>query len=125
MTTYIVTLKEGGAEVHRYEAEAAIEWHGMEFTTHLHTPVQAEHPQPAPRPVQRWDEFDFLQRFDPTERLAIRDAAKANVALQDFIELLRAAGVARNDDPDVHRALAYLTQLGILAAGRTEEILYG
>lgn len=34
---YIVTETATGEEVYRYQADAAIEWNGMEFATHTHT----------------------------------------------------------------------------------------
>ena len=40
---YIVTETATGNEVYRYQADAAIEWNGMEFATHTHT----EHVEPV------------------------------------------------------------------------------
>ena len=40
---YIVTETATGKEVYRYQADAAIEWNGMEFSTHTHT----EHAEPV------------------------------------------------------------------------------
>ena len=39
MTTYAVTLKTTNVEVCRYDADAPVEWSGMEFVTHSHTPL--------------------------------------------------------------------------------------
>ena len=39
MPTFIVTNKTTGAEVYRYAADAPIEWAGMEFVTHDHSPA--------------------------------------------------------------------------------------
>lgn len=45
MNTYRVILKSDGGEVYRYQADAPIEWQGMEFATHEHLVVPDE---PAP-----------------------------------------------------------------------------
>ena len=39
MADYIVTNKGTGKFVYRYQADAPIEWNGMEFATHDHTEV--------------------------------------------------------------------------------------
>lgn len=44
MTTYVVTRKEDGVEVHRYESDAPVEWLGMEFDAYDHTAL----PPPDP-----------------------------------------------------------------------------
>lgn len=44
MTTYVVTRKEDGVEVHRYESGAPVEWLGMEFDAYDHTAL----PPPVP-----------------------------------------------------------------------------
>lgn len=51
MQTYIVTNKETGAEVHRYQGEAVIEWDGMSLATHDHTPFTPPPPDAPPEPV--------------------------------------------------------------------------
>ena len=41
MSTYTVTLKSTGVAVYRYSADAPVEWQGMGFDTHDHTPDAA------------------------------------------------------------------------------------
>ncbi|MCU0957824.1 MAG: hypothetical protein MUF55_11045 [Hydrogenophaga sp.] len=48
MRTYRVTRRADGAEVYRYQAEAPVEWSGMEFATHDHTLVDEPAPPAAP-----------------------------------------------------------------------------
>lgn len=50
MQTYIVTEKETGTEVHRYDGDAVIEWDGMSLATHDHTPFTPPAPDAPPEP---------------------------------------------------------------------------
>lgn len=125
MTTFIVTKKSTGAEVYRYSAAAAIEWHGMAFSTHDHTPQQEPPEQPVNTVAKVWDRIDYLRLLSAEERIAIREAARTDRVVEDIVDLQRNASVIRSDDPDLVRALAYLTQVGILAPGRKQEILNG
>lgn len=63
---------------------------------------------------------DFLDRFAPAERIAIRIESRTNDAVLDFMEMLNAADV-------VHMALArpgldYLVSIGKLTAARAAAI---
>lgn len=125
MTTFIVTEKSTGAEVYRYSAAAAIEWHGMAFATHDHKPQQEPPEQPVNSVAKVWDRIDYLRLLSAEERMAIREAARTDRVVEDIVDLQRNATVIRSDDPDLLRALAYLTEVGILAPGRKQEILNG
>lgn len=125
MTTFIVTERSSGAEVYRYSAAAAIEWHGMAFATHDHMPDHEEPDQPVNTVAKVWDRIDYLRLLSAEERIAIREAARTDLVVEDIVDLQRNASVIRSDDPDLLRALAYLTQVGILASGRMQEILNG
>ena len=125
MTTYIVTRKSDGAEVYRYGAEAPIEWVGFEFATHDH--VQAPDPvEPqAPAAVYEWPRLDFLRRFTPAERIAIRTERVTDPILNDFFSLLEQAITVHSNDPDTQAGMGYLVQIGKLTAARRDEILGG
>ncbi len=75
----------------------------------------------APRPPVPLDPVDFLRRFTAQERIAAR--ASNDPYVIDFIALLARAPSIHLDDPDTVAGVGYLAQLGILTAGRAEEIL--
>lgn len=96
MQTYIVTNKETGAEVHRYQGDAVIEWDGMSLATHDHTPFTppAESPAPEP-PAEAWfiNVGPFFDRFgawklpilssaDPLVQAVIKDSS-----VREYIDL--------------------------------------
>lgn len=124
MSTYIVTRKSDGVEVYRYNADAPIEWGGMEFATHDHTPEVADGPVDVP-PTKVWTKIAYLRRFTQEERVAIRSAAKVVPELEDYLALLELADEVRSDDSDIASALAILEGAGLIGAGRAQEILNG
>lgn len=126
MTTYIVTTKSTGQEVYRYQSDAPVEWSGMEFATHDHTPEPDQSPvTDVPVKAMTWTKLEYLRRFTQAERIGIRDAAKVVPELFDYMELLALAEEIRSDDPDIAAALAMLEGAGLIASGRAQEILNG
>ena len=126
MTTYVVTRKSDGQEVYRYNADAPIEWSGMEFVTHDHTPeADASGITDVPIVAMTWTKLEYLRRFTQAERIAIRGAAKVVPELEDYLQLLELATEVRSDDPDIASALAMLEGAGLIGAGRAGEILNG
>ena len=125
MSHWVVTRKSDGAEVYRYQHDFPIEWSGMEFATHDHLEEAELVTEPAPAGVKVWTPIDFLRRFTPQERINIRAAAQVSPELDDFMFLLQAAQEVRSDNADVIAGLTLLTQAGLLAAGRKQEILHG
>lgn len=127
MTTYIVTNKDTGQEVYRYQSDTPVEWSGMAFATHDHTaqadPVGAI--TDVPVVAMTWTKLEYLRRFDQDERIAIRDAAKVSPKLEDYMELLALATEVRSDDPDIVAALTMLEGASLIAPGRAQEILNG
>lgn len=123
MTTYQVTRKSDGETVYRYSAPDPIEWAGLEFATHDHTPeanmISASAP-PSPLVLQP---IEFLRRFKPAERMFIRALAKTDPIVEDFMALLDLTDLIHTNDADVGRGLGYLTMVGALAPGRRAEIL--
>lgn len=125
MKTYIVTRKADGAEVYRYSDTEVREWAGMEFATHIHTELVEPATPPAAPGWLVLDVIDYLKLITPAERIAIRDRASTDPIVEDIVDLQRNTDRIRSDDPDLLNALDYLTAIGILAAGRKQEILNG
>lgn len=130
MTTYIVTHKSDGQEVYRYNADAPIEWSGMEFATHDHTAENDSATPVVPATVRRLSKLGFIGRIgdDFSNILA---AAKVSVEVEMFVRMLDwatpdADGTSVDlDDPRVVGALTKLEAVGLLGAGRAQEILNG
>lgn len=63
-----------------------------------------------------WTKFEYLERFTATERVAIRQRAKTDPIVEDFMELMNASGGIY---PSLARpGLAYLANLGDITAER-------
>ncbi len=121
---YIVKNKATGSEIYRYSADAPIEWSGMDFATHDHTPEVSDDPiTDVPVVAMTWTKLEYLRRFTQAERIAIRTAAKSVAQLEDYLQLMELAGEVRSDDPDVVAALAMLEGAGLIGVGRAQEIL--
>lgn len=121
MQTYVVTSKATGAEVYRYNADAPIEWAGMEFAAYDHTAV-VDVVEIAPTRIV-YDAFAFLRRFTADERIGIRTRAKSDPVAEDFMALLDKASQVESDDADLVAGLTYCAGAGLLAEGRVAEIL--
>lgn len=127
MSEIIVTDKETGEEVFRYQAAAPIEWNGMEFATHTHAVHSVSDDQMPSLPIIRmtWTQTQWKRRFTQEERLAIRQASESNARLADYMDLMNGAEEIANDDPDTVAALNLLEQVGLIGEGRAQEILNG
>lgn len=125
MTTFVVTEVATGTEVYRYSATQKITWTGMSFDTHDHTEVPEDDSGVTDAPIvaMTWTKLEYLRRFSPAERIAIREAAKTVPALDDYLQLLELAEEVRSDDPDIIGALTMLEAVGLIGAGRANEIL--
>lgn len=132
MTTYIVTNKATGAESYRYAAHAPIEWAGMEFDTHDHSPLVEDITDVTPRMegARRLTKLAFIGRLGDDFR-NILQAAKASVDVELFVKMLDwatpdADGTSVDlDDPRVIGALAMLEAGGLIGVGRAAEIIGG
>lgn len=71
----------------------------------------------------RWSAFQFLLRFTPEERAAIRATGMSNQVVDDFLFLATAAQEVVADDPMTVAGMDYLVSLGILTTVRRDEIL--
>jgi hypothetical protein len=70
-----------------------------------------------------WTSYEFLNRFTPTERAAIRTGSMSDPVLADFLMMSQAAQEVVSDDPITIGGLDYLVSIGILTAQRKAEIL--
>ncbi len=126
MKTYIVTRKSDGQKVYEYSHTEPVEWQGMEFATHDHTEkVEVIDPATVAPGWLVLDVIDYLKLLSQDERIAVLAAAKTDPIVEDIVDLQRNTLRIRSDDPDLLNALDYLTGIGILAAGRKQEILRG
>lgn len=132
MTTYTVTNKQTGAVVYRYASDAPVEWTGMGFDTHDHTPEVEEITDVIPRmeTSRRLTKLAFIGRLGNDFR-NILSAAKARVDVEMFVKMLDwatpdADGTSVDlDDPRVAGALQMLEAGGLIGSGRAQEILNG
>lgn len=130
MPIYRVTRKSDQAEVYRYASDAAVEWVGMEFATHDHTPVPAEPApeQPAPDPaLWRITRLAFRQRFTAAEKATLtfvaRQATQQGAAVQSYLDDVQAAAHIDLLRTDTRAGVQALEAGGLLAAGRAAVIL--
>lgn len=112
MKTFVVTRKSDGEVVYRYQAEAPIEWAGMEFATHAH---EEDAPAPTPAEPAELDEDwriyvgPFFDRFgvhklailasaDPLVQAVVKDASvRKYIALRERRpELLQVIGLLQS-----------------------------
>jgi hypothetical protein len=77
----------------------------------------------SPIPARSLSKIDYLKRFTQEERIAIRDSAKINSTVNDYVELMNAASSINLDDPDTVYGLNALELAGLLDAGRAGVIL--
>lgn len=124
MTLYHVIRKSDGTQVYAYEADAPIEWAGMEFATHDHIEVVLEMVTPAPVP-QILTPLQYLRRFSLPERVAIREAAKTDFVVEDLMDMLDRAQEINTADMDTIAGTHYMEHLGLIAPGRAAEVLNG
>lgn len=97
MTVYIVTRIADGVEVYRYDADAPVEWPGMEFGAHAHTAAPApQEPEPPHVDPDDWrigvgaffdrfgaQKWPILASTDPMVQALIRD-----VSVRDSVRLV-------------------------------------
>lgn len=67
--------------------------------------------------------FQFLSRFTKEERILIRNTAKTNDQLFDFMQMLELSGEIQLTNPETTSGVRFLEVAGLLAAGRADQIL--
>lgn len=128
MTTYLVTRKSDGTEVYRYQSDAPIEWTGMEFADYDHTAqveINADGSIEGTVTGRVMTKLEFLRRFTQEERVAIRTVAKSNPVLEDYMAMIDLAQDIDTSDPDTQAGVRMLESVGLIGAGRAQEILNG
>lgn len=65
----------------------------------------------------------YLGLFTQEERVAIRNAAGSSPELYDYLAMLELAEEIDLDDPDTVGAVNMLEMVGLIAAGRADEVL--
>lgn len=68
-------------------------------------------------------EREFMQRFTVPERIAIRNAAKTDDVVVDFLDILSKGGGIYRSAKGTSDGLDYLIAIGVLASARKAEIL--
>jgi len=66
----------------------------------------------------------FLGLFRPEEEAAVAAAAEQNAQVQSFFDAVNAAEVIDYADPGIIEQVQMLELLGLIAAGRADEILF-
>lgn len=120
MTTYAIQDRMTGAVVHAYGADAPDHTDAYPFDQYNHIP-QPEAVEPPP--ARTLTKLEYLRRFTTAERVTIRQAAKAEPVLEDYLAMLELAQDINLDDPDTAAAVGMLEQVGLIAAGRAAEVL--
>lgn len=136
MKTFRVIRKEDGVAVYEYQSEIAIEWTGMEFTTHDHVEViPPVEPPPVVETVDRKiTKLAFRNRFTLTEKVTIELAAVDNVSdpmeKRQLAAALRANMADQRDatfidlnDAITRQGVMMLETYGLIAPGRAAQIL--
>ena len=131
MPTWKVTQKSTGQGAYRYIADAPIEWSGMGFDTHDHTPLTEAVTDVTPRMEsgRRLTKLAFAHLIGQDAFLNVLDAAKVNVEIEAFIKLIdwatpEADGTSVDkDDPRTIAGVQALEAAGFIAPGRAQEIL--
>ena len=77
----------------------------------------------VPAPVRTITPLAFMERLTRAERAAIRRAARADDALEDWLDLLRAAQAVDLDDPRTVAGVDAMVAAGLLAPRRREWLL--
>jgi len=140
MPVYNVIRKSDGQQVYRYNADAPVEWDGMEFATHDHV----EHVEVAPDGViegtatvvkRRLTKLEFIDRLGDAAYLAILTMAKVSVEVEAFVkrfEMATPEADGTSVDLDDPRTVAGVTTLGaaleaqgVVAAGWAQGVLNG
>lgn len=74
----------------------------------------------SPKRITR---LEFLMKFTQPERVAIRTAAKNSVPLEDYLAMVDIATFIDITRPDTQAGVQYLESVGLIAAGRANQIL--
>ena len=120
MPEYIVYERDTGNVVYAYTADSATDFPEYPFRDFSHVVKKPEIVAPPERSVTK---LEYLRRFTGQERVTIRQAAKENPVLEDYLAMLEIAQEINLDDPDTIAAVNMLESVGLIATGRATEVL--
>lgn len=123
MSDFKVLRKSDGEEVLRYSADTAQTINGFDLVDYDHVDYSPDTTEPTVLRMT-WSQTQWKRRFTQAERLAIRDAATHSPELADYLDLMNGADEIANDDPDTINAVNLLEAVGLIGAGRANEVLY-
>ena len=123
MSNFKVLRKSDGEEVLRYSADTAQTIKGFDLVDYDHVEYSPDTTEPTVLRMT-WTQTQWKRRFTQLERLAIRDAATHNPELADYMDLMNGSDEIANDDPDTINAVNLLEAVGLIGAGRANEVLY-
>lgn len=123
MSDWIIQNRENGETVYAYTADFPDHSDIYPFSDYNHI-LRVVVPNIEVREVSG---VSYLRRFTQEERIAIRSAANSSAVLDDYLKLLDATiqqgGLVNLDDEDTVKAVNLLEQYGLIANGRSSEIL--
>jgi fructose-1,6-bisphosphatase/inositol monophosphatase family enzyme len=123
---YTVQNRATGEIVYAYSEDVATEWPEYPFAEFNHIP-QPVSSTPMPTTERNVSGVQYLRRFTQSERIAIRSAASQSAELDDYLKLLDTTiaqgGTVNLADADTVAAVILLEHAGLLAEGRSAEIL--
>lgn len=108
-SAYPTVLHDGRVLSPAESWEAAVEW--------INSPPA---PTPAPRVISQ---FAFSRLFTKAERIAIRQAAKVNADVEDFLDILDRAGEVDLDLQDTVDGVMAMEAASLIGTGRAVRIL--
>jgi len=123
---YTIHNTEVGIVVAEYEADSPRDRHDVDpgyAGPNFVTKDQDGNVVDTGAPVRTWPSCEFKRRFTREERIAIRDAAKTDAVIADFMNILDSAPEVVSNDQDIVSALEHIETAGLLAAGRVAVIL--
>lgn len=120
VANWIVENRITGEVAYAYGADVATDFPEYPFAQYNHIRQKEVEAAPVPRTITK---LEYLRRFTPKERIAIRAAAEQDAALTDYLQLMELAQEINLDDPDTIAAVQMLEQSGLIAAGRAAEVL--
>ena len=124
MSNFKVTRKADGEEVIRYSAEMAQEVNGFDLIDYDHVEYFPDEPAVVV-PTTILTKLAYLRRFTTEERVMIREAAKVNPVLDDYLAMMELAEEINTGDADTVAAVNMLEQVGLIGSGRANEVLNG
>ena len=120
MANWIVENRITGEVTYAYGADQPDHFGTFPLEQYNHIRQKEVEAAPVPRTITK---LEYLRRFTTDERVAIRAAAVQNAVLADYLALMELAQEINLDDPDTVSAVQMLEQSGLIAAGRSAEIL--